>query len=226
MNFDGPQVKSAGSTALSAGAGAVPEFLREGQDATRAQDQECMTIGELVGTARQAGQEASGLGLAEGAAVHVAGVQRLVAEGRATAATATRSASEAAVAATTCGAAVEVAGYESAAQVFASAVAPGRSAAVALAAVGEVLPHAMELARQAAQANATVGDGVALLNSLTREAKKAYTVNTELRAAAIRHDLPTDLEGPVPFVPPKGRTGKAGTRRRFQGRQRQCPEKG
>src|SRR5262249_16960929 len=38
--------------------------------------------------------------------------------------------------------------------------------------------------------------------------EKAYKTNTKLRATAIKHNLPTDLEGPVPFVPPKGWMGK------------------
>ncbi|MFD0345731.1 hypothetical protein ACFQ0M_05840 [Kitasatospora aburaviensis] len=51
-----------------------------------------------------------------------------------------------------------------------------------------------------------LGDGVATLNSLAREAKKGFTAKT--RPMAVKHGLPTDLEGPVPFVPPKGWQGK------------------
>ncbi|MGW4696120.1 glycohydrolase toxin TNT-related protein [Kitasatospora cineracea] len=57
INVGGPRTQEAGSAALDAGPDAVREFLETGQYVVRAQDQEAMTIGQLLESTRQsAGQ--------------------------------------------------------------------------------------------------------------------------------------------------------------------------
>ncbi|MEV7357253.1 glycohydrolase toxin TNT-related protein [Kitasatospora sp. NPDC091276] len=204
MHVGGPKLQAAGSTALDGGPDAVREFLDTEQHVARAQDQESMTISQLVEDARQASQrakaetesakEASGRAVdaarlakeaAQRAKDETAAAQSSTQDASAAAGRAASAAESAATAASTA-----VTAANNASNAARTAAAAASSAAAASAAAGRAAARAYDQASAAAkdknQANAAkqaAKDARDAALGATNAAKAVFSALTAMKEA-------------------------------------------